>query len=307
MIFKTCEVILNSSKSLIFRFNSNFVPKHTPVQTSDAITLERFIKEHNKILVLTGAGISTESGIPDYRSADVGLYARSKNRPVIYQQFIKSPEVRVRYWARNYLGWPRFSSMAPNYAHTFLKNLEDKNKIIHIITQNVDNLHTKAGSKNVLELHGTSYVIHCLECDYTIDRHKFQDVLSSLNPQVSIKELYSVRPDGDVELTPEEIGGFKVPKCPKCEGNLLIPRIVFFGDNIPKKRVQRVNDFVEGCDSLLVMGSSLFVYSGYRIVLETKSANKPVAVVNIGPTRADDCVDIKIEAKFGEILPLLNL
>jgi len=104
----------------------------------------------------------------------------------------------------------------------------------------------------------------------------------------------------------EEIGGFKVPQCPKCEGNLLIPRIVFFGDNIPKQRVQKVNDFVKKCDSLLVMGSSLFVYSGYRIVLETKSANKPVAVVNIGPTRADDCVDLKIEAKFGEILPLLN-
>lgn len=150
----------------------------------------------------TGAGISTESGIPDYRSVGVGLYARSKNRPVIYQQFINNPEVRIRYWARNYVGWPRFSSMLPNYAHTFLKKLEDKNKLIHIITQNVDNLHTKAGSKNVLELHGTAYIVHCLNCDYSIDRHKFQNVLSNLNPQVSIMELYSVRPDGDVELTP---------------------------------------------------------------------------------------------------------
>lgn len=108
-------------------------------------------------------------------------------------------------------------------------------------------------------------------------------------------------------LKQEQIGGFKIPKCPKCEENLLMPRIVFFGDNIPKERVQKVNEFVEECDSLLVMGSSLFVYSGYRIVLSTKSADKPVAVVNIGPTRADDCVDIKIEARFGEILPLINL
>lgn len=148
-----------------------------------------------------GAGISTESGIPDYRSADVGLYARSKNRPVIYQQFINDPEIRIRYWARNYVGWPKFSSMLPNYAHMFLKKLEDKKKI-HIITQNVDNLHTKARSKNVLELHGTLYVVHCLKCDYRIDRHQFQDVLSSLNPQISITQLYSVMPDGDVELIP---------------------------------------------------------------------------------------------------------
>lgn len=153
-------------------------------------------------LFVIGAGISTESGIPDYRSADVGLYARSKNRPVIFQQFINNSEIRVRYWARNYVGWPRFSSMLPNYAHTFLKHLEDKKKVIHVITQNVDNLHTKAGSKNVLELHGTAYVVHCLKCDYSINRHQFQDVLSSLNPHVSITELYSVRPDGDVELTP---------------------------------------------------------------------------------------------------------
>lgn len=150
----------------------------------------------------SGAGISTESGIPDYRSAGVGLYARSKNRPVIYQQFINNPEVRIRYWARNYVGWPRFSSMLPNYAHTFLKKLEDKNKLINIITQNVDNLHTKAGSKKVLELHGTAYIVHCLNCDYSIDRHKFQNVLSNFNPQVSIMEPYSVRPDSDVEITP---------------------------------------------------------------------------------------------------------
>lgn len=158
----------------------------------------------------TGAGISTESGIPDYRSAGVGLYARSKNRPVVYQQFVSKPEVRVRYWAGNYLGWPRFSLMTPNYAHIFLKKLEDNNKIVHIITQNVDNLHTKVGCKNVLELHGTSYVVHCLICDYSIDRHQFQNVLSTINPQVSISELYRFRPDGDVELTPVSITFFLI-------------------------------------------------------------------------------------------------
>lgn len=130
------------------------------------------------------------------------MYARNKNRPIIYQQFINDPEVRLRYWARNYVGWPKFSSMLPNYTHKFLKQLEDKKKIIHIITQNVDNLHTKAESKNVLELHGSAYVVRCLKCNYTIDRHQFQEVLSSLNLHISITELYSVRPDGDVELTP---------------------------------------------------------------------------------------------------------
>lgn len=152
--------------------------------------------------VKIGAGISTESGIPDYRSAGVGLYATSKSRPVVFQQFVKCQETRIRYWARNFVGWPRFSSMLPNYGHNFLKKLEDDKKTIHIITQNVDNLHTKAGSKNVLELHGTAYIVHCLKCDFSIDRHKFQDVLMSLNPEVSITELYNLRPDGDVELTP---------------------------------------------------------------------------------------------------------
>lgn len=149
-----------------------------------------------------GAGVSTESGIPDYRSVDVGLYAKSKFRPITFQQFISNPELRIRYWARNYVGWPRFSSVLPNYTHIFLKKLEDMNKIIHIITQNVDNLHTKAGSKNVLEMHGTSYIVHCLTCNYLVDRHKFQNVLSTLNPQVLINELYTIKPDCDAEITP---------------------------------------------------------------------------------------------------------
>ncbi|XP_050537208.1 NAD-dependent protein deacylase Sirt4 [Daktulosphaira vitifoliae] len=300
------NIITKNGTKKIIRYKSNFVPEHNLVKLIDVDKLSNFIKHHNKILVLTGAGISTESGIPDYRSIGVGLYATSKSRPIVFQEFVKNEDVRIRYWARNFAGWPRFSSTLPNFGHIFLKKLEESGKIIHIITQNVDNLHSKAGSKNVLELHGTSYVVHCLKCDYSINRHKFQDVLSSLNPEVPIKELYNLRPDGDVELILEQISQFKVPKCPKCENNFLIPQIVFFGDNIPKKQILKVNDLIEDCDSLLVIGSSLFVYSGYRIVLEIKSYKKPIAIINIGPTRADDDADIKVEAKFGDILPLIS-
>lgn len=180
---------------------SHFVPKYSPVCNDDIRRLSKFINSAEKIVVLTGAGISTESGIPDYRSEGVGLYARSNHRPVQFQEYLKRPHIRKRYWARNYTGWPRFSSVLPNATHLTLRDLElERNKIQCIVTQNVDNLHYKAGSKNVIELHGTGSTVMCLGCNRKVDRHDFQQVLTSLNPTMQ-KDTDVIRPDGDVELS----------------------------------------------------------------------------------------------------------
>lgn len=186
--------------SHICRYIVNFVPHHEPVCASDVDKLRSFLFSHTETLVLTGAGISTESGIPDYRSKDVGLYARSNHKPMTYQEFTKDSFSRRRYWARSFVAWPRFSSVSPNSCHTILKDLESRGFLSHIITQNVDNLHFKAGCKNVTELHGTLYRVICSSCcGYSLDRHVFQQMLTNLNPSMT-KTSEVIRPDGDVEL-----------------------------------------------------------------------------------------------------------
>lgn len=280
----------------------SFVPKHNPVQNVDVLRIKHFIISSKKLLVLTGAGISTESGIPDYRSEGVGLYARSSSRPVQFQDFVKKEAVRKRYWARNYVGWPRFSSFLPNAIHSTLCDLELKYKVVScIVTQNVDRLHTKAGSKNVIELHGSAFNVMCLGCDNTIDRHHFQTILEELNPNMK-GTTNMIRPDGDVEIPKEQEEGFVVPSCRHC-GGILKPDIIFFGDNVPHTRVQAVKHEVENCDSLLVLGSSLTVFSSYRIILQAAELRKPIAIVNIGQTRGDKYANIKIDGKCGDIIP----
>lgn len=287
--------------------NSNvtlqFVPEHNPVQKSDVKRLEDFLLSKPNIVVLTGAGISTESGIPDYRSAGVGLYARSNHRPVQHMEFVKSPAIRQRYWARNFVGWPNFSSTEPNATHYALARFEREARIQGIVTQNVDRLHTKANAKNVVELHGSGYVVKCLSCDYRIDRNEFQDILNTINPE--FKDAPDmIRPDGDVEIPLDYIENFKIPSCPDCGGNLK-PEIVFFGDNVPKDRLRKVAEMIYTSDGLLVLGSSLMVFSGYRMVLQNKDLGLPVAIVTIGETRADHLADIKISAKCGDVIPNL--
>lgn len=183
--------------------SKSFVPPHKGVTESDILQFCSFIEKNKKILVLTGAGISTESGIPDYRSEGVGLYASSKSRPVIYKDFLSSDYIRQRYWARNFTGWPTFSVRKPNLTHESIKILEDQSFISGVVTQNVDSLHSKAGNINVIELHGTAYRVICLKCNYSIKRHKFQEELMNLNP-VQMADVQSVNPDGDVTL-PEVI------------------------------------------------------------------------------------------------------
>ncbi|CAG4933257.1 unnamed protein product [Colias eurytheme] len=277
-----------------------YVPSYKPPNEKDFNNLLNFLYQHNKILILTGAGISTESGIPDYRSEEVGLYARTNHKPIQYQEFVKYPKVRQRYWARNFVGWPRFSSIQPNSTHIAIRDLQKAGKVTSIVTQNVDRLHHKAGSDNVIELHGTGYIVKCLNCPYEIDRFKLQEELLRKNPAME-SSFGMIRPDGDVELSKEQVDSFRTPLCPKCEGPLK-PDIVFFGDNVPKARVEKVKSEVTNSDAIFVLGSSLTVYSSYRIILQAKEEGKKIAVLNIGPTRADDIVDIKVSTKCGEIL-----
>lgn len=299
-----------------------FVPKHNPVIETDIKLLEEFIANSKKIVVLTGAGISTESGlfsiqswikqynknnlgIPDYRSEDVGLYARSNHKPIQYQEFLKSAHTRQRYWARNYVGWEKFSNCKPNETHKFVRDLELLyNKANAVITQNVDSLHYKAGSKNVVELHGTAFRVKCLNCNENYNRFEVQNILKELNPEFG-ETSDMIRPDGDVEIAPEKITKFHPPMCFKCAG-VLKPDIIFFGDNVPRERVQIVKDFVSKSDALLILGSSLTVFSSFRIVLQAVEENKKIAVVNIGPTRADNLINLKISAKCGDILPKIH-
>ncbi|XP_023943758.2 NAD-dependent protein deacylase Sirt4 [Bicyclus anynana] len=277
-----------------------FVPAYKPPGQDDFQKLRDFLRKHDKYLILTGAGISTESGIPDYRSEEVGLYARSNHKPIQYQEFVKYPKVRQRYWARNFVGWPRFSSIKPNATHYAIRELEKIGKVTAVVTQNVDRLHHRAGSENVIELHGSGYVVKCLNCPYEIDRFELQEILLKMNPSMQAS-INMIRPDGDVELSKDQVEQFKTPLCPVCEGPLK-PDIIFFGDNVPKERVEKVRNQVSASDAVFVLGSSLTVYSSYRIILQAKEENKQIAVLNIGPTRADDIVDLKISTKCGDIL-----
>ncbi|XP_017064782.1 NAD-dependent protein deacylase Sirt4 [Drosophila eugracilis] len=293
-------------RSTAFRSSTarqEYVPRHKPAVEDDIKRLEDFLLSKPNILVLTGAGISTESGIPDYRSEGVGLYARSNHKPVQHMEFVKSSAVRKRYWARNFVGWPKFSATQPNATHHALARFEREQRVQAIVTQNVDRLHSKAGSRNVVEVHGSGYVVKCLSCEYRIDRHEFQSILASLNP--AFKDAPDmIRPDGDVEIPLEYIENFRIPECTQCGGDLK-PEIVFFGDSVPRHRLDTIAGMVYNSDGLLVLGSSLLVFSGYRVVLQMKDLKLPVAIVNIGDTRADHLADIKISAKCGDVIPKL--
>jgi len=279
-----------------------FVPQHKEPQNEDIEKLSEFLEPVERLLVITGAGISTESGIPDYRSEGVGLYATSVKRPIQHKVFMDSMQARQSYWARNFIGWPRWSSFQPNIAHRTLARWDEAGKLSCLVTQNVDQLHYKAGSRRVVELHGTNSTVTCMSCSFTQPRLQLQRVLEELNPSM-VAKTDIIRPDGDVELTPEEVSQFKVPNCPKCGAGILKPNVVFFGDNVPTDRVAAVRREVGRSDAMLVVGSSLFVFSGYRFVTQAKELGIPIAVINIGKTRADKIVDLKLEAKAGDVLP----
>ena len=262
--------------------------------------LQRFVSQHRRLFVLTGAGCSTDSGIPDYRDADGGW---KRAQPVTYQAFMGEELTRKRYWARSLVGWRRFGKALPNATHHALARLERLGKLELLLTQNVDGLHQQAGNQNVVDLHGRLDTVRCMGCERRFPRHALQHALLALNPQW-IELDASDAPDGDADLDGHDFSTFTVPSCPHC-GGILKPDVVFFGENVPRERVATAMQALDAADAMLVVGSSLMVFSGYRFAHAAVKAGKPVAVVNLGCTRADPLLSLKVEQPCAEALAFL--
>ena len=264
--------------------------------------LAGLLADSDRTVVLSGAGCSTASGIPDYRDS-AGQWKRPQ--PVQYQDFVRDPATRQRYWARSFVGWERIRSAAPNRAHEALAALEARGKIAHLVTQNVDGLHQRAGSRQVTDLHGRLDNVDCLECGTSRDRTVFQNRLRAENPGWRPKAA-APAPDGDADLDPESCAAFNVPTCDICSG-MVKPSVVFFGESVPRERVERAWAEVNRADLLLVAGSSLMVFSGFRFARGAAQRGVPVAAINLGRTRADDMLTVKVEADCGLALDTLRL
>ena len=261
--------------------------------------LSRFVRAHPRLLVLTGAGISTGSGIPDYRD-EAGCWKRKP--PVLVQDFLRSAAVRRRYWARSMLGWPVIARAAPNAAHRALARLQEAGRVAGLVTQNVDGLHQAAGSTGVIELHGSLHRVTCLDCGGTESRAAIQMLLEGGNPVLlaHAETSATAAPDGDA-LLESGYDAFEIPACPGCGGTLM-PDVVFFGGNIPRPRVEAAYAALDAADAMLVVGSSLAVYSGYRLCERAHATAKPIASVNRGITRADPLLSLKVDADCAEAL-----
>lgn len=261
--------------------------------------LQQFITRHRQLLVLTGAGCSTDSGIPDYRDNE-GLWKRHK--PILYQEFMGSETTRRRYWTRSYLGWLPFSQAQPNPAHHALARLESQGRIHQLVTQNVDGLHQKAGSRRVIDLHGRLEQLRCQSCGEPESRHWMQQKLASLNPGIDALSA-TTAPDGDSDLE-IDFSHITVPDCPIC-GGILKPDVVFYGEQVPRSRIAAVYDALHQADALLVAGTSLMVFSAFQFMREAARLGKPIAAINQGKTRADHLFELKIEQPTGETLMAL--
>ena len=254
-----------------------------------------------KVTVLSGAGISTESGIPDYR----GPEGKQRVTPMMYQEFVGSAVTRQRYWARSFVGWRRFAAAEPNAGHYAVARMQQSGLLGAIITQNVDGLHQRAGARDVLELHGSLAQVVCLNCGNRSGRAELEERLRIANPDF-VATPHEIRPDGDVVLDDEEVRRFQLVRCLVCGSDLLKPDVIFFGESVPKVLVERCFAEVERSDTLLVLGSSLQVMSGYRFVLRAAELGTPVAIVTRGITRGDDQATIRIDAPLGETLGRLE-
>jgi len=259
--------------------------------------LRGFLERHPRLFVLTGAGVSTDSGIPAYRDAD-GRWQRSP--PVFLQDFLGSAAARRRYWARSMRGWPFVTRARPNAAHVALAGMQAAGRIERLVTQNVDGLHQRAGSEDVIELHGSLRMVECLDCGTTHSRQSIQHELEALNAAVLDARAQAL-PDGDADIDPQRLDEFRVPSCSDC-GGMLKPSVVFFGEGVPRQRVERAKADLQAADALLVVGSSLKVYSGYRFCEWAHAAGKPIAAVNHGITRADHLLALKLEQSCGDAL-----
>jgi len=263
---------------------------------SGPASLDAFVRSAPRLFVLTGAGCSTAAGIPDYRD-EKGEWKHKP--PVQFQEFIGSAATRQRYWARSLVGWARVDAARPSAAHTALASLQKSGAVGALVTQNVDGLHQKAGSEAVIDLHGRLDTVKCLECGATVSREGIQRELVERNPRFARMNAADA-PDGDAQLN----GPFDdvlVPACAVC-GGMLKPDVVFFGENVPKARVADCYAALAQSDGVLVVGSSLMVFSGYRFCLAAVELGKPVALVNKGRTRADDLAHVKVEGDCGDVL-----
>ncbi len=255
------------------------------------------LQRHSPLFVLTGAGVSTASGIPDYRDAEGHWKHR---RPVQYADFVRSPSVRRRYWARSMMGWPRVANSVPNAAHQALNRLQQSGFVTRLVTQNVDGLHQKAGSSKVIDLHGRLDTVVCLGCGNRQARTILQERLQAANPRYRHLS-YTAAPDGDADLQPAELDRFQVPDCEYCDG-LLKPDVVFFGENVPRPRVEQSLTALDRSAAVLVVGSSLMVYSGYRFCVAANAQGKPVFSVSLGRTRADEALAASLNMDCGAAL-----
>jgi NAD-dependent SIR2 family protein deacetylase len=259
-------------------------------------SLDAFLRSAPRLFVLTGAGCSTASGIPAYRD-ETGAWKHKP--PVQFLDFITSEATRKRYWARSLVGWARVAAASPTTAHSALATLEKTGVIAALVTQNVDGLHQKAGSGAVTDLHGRLDTVRCLQCGECVSRAMIQSELAARNPRIA-DHVALEAPDGDARVE----GSFEdvvVPHCEAC-GGVLKPDVVFFGENVPKARVADAYAALSRSDGVLVVGSSLMVFSGYRFCLAAAEMGKPVALVNRGKTRADELAQLKIEGDCGDVL-----
>ena len=256
------------------------------------------LADGRRAVVLTGAGLSTDSGIPDYRGPD-----SPKRTPMTYQQFVGDPGFRRHYWARNHLGWRHMDATTPNQGHLALAQLERAGVVAGVITQNVDMLHTKAGSRNVIDLHGTYAQVVCLGCEHRMSRHALAAQLETANPDfaktVAAGKAIEVAPDADAVI--ERTAHFRMVDCARC-GGVLKPDFVYFGESVPQPRVHEAFALLESADLLVVAGSSLTVMSGLRFARRAAKLGIAVAIVNRGTTRGDDLATLKIEAGCSEVL-----
>ncbi|MVO89423.1 NAD-dependent protein deacetylase [Streptomyces sp. p1417] len=249
------------------------------------------------VLVLSGAGLSTESGIPDYRGEGGSL---SRHTPMTYQDFTAHPDARRRYWARSHLGWRTFGRALPNAGHRAVAAFGEHGLLSGVITQNVDGLHQAAGSKGVVELHGSLDRVRCLSCGAFSARAELARRLEAANPGFE-PVAAGINPDGDADLSDEQVADFRVLPCAKC-GGILKPDVVFFGETVPQQRVEHCRRLVREAASLLVLGSSLTVMSGLRFVRQAAQAGKPVLIVNRDPTRGDPHARTRVALPLGKAL-----
>lgn len=267
---------------------------------SPALQLAAALRGRRRIVVLTGAGISAEAGIPDYRDA-AGAWKR--RAPVQFRDFVTSAAVRRRYWARSMSGWPAFAAARPAAGHAALAALERAGRLLSTITQNVDDLHRRAGSRRLIDLHGRLARVRCMDCGRRSSRARLQSLLTRCNPDFAAPNA-ALAPDGDADIEAADFAAFRVPDCGHC-GGVLKPDVTFYGETIPRARNHAADAAIAQADALMIVGSSLMVFSAYRLVRGAARRGIPVLAVNLGRTRADALIGTKVAARAGAVLPAL--